>query len=120
MGAATTAEIEPEQQTELLDGCISLPGVIGGGVPGGALHVSDHSNPFCSTYTLAGGYDAVWLLVCEPVDPSPDMWPWQRVENLWKTHETVSPLSAVESLAGGTRIEELDKIPGLSDALGSL
>jgi phosphomevalonate kinase len=35
MGAATTAEIEPEQQTALLDACISLPGVIGGGVPGG-------------------------------------------------------------------------------------
>ena len=37
MGSASTAEIEPEQQTKLLDGCISLPGVIGGGVPGGAL-----------------------------------------------------------------------------------
>jgi len=100
MGSASTAEIEPEQQTKLLDGCISLPGVIGGGVPG------------------AGGYDAIWLLVCDPVDPSPDMWPWQRVERLWKTHEDVSPLSVVESLAGGTRIEELNKIPGLCDAVG--
>lgn len=102
MGTASTAEIEPEQQTNLLDRCISLPGVIGGGVPG------------------AGGYDAIWLLVCEPVDPSPDMWPWQRVENLWKTRQGVSPLSAGQSLAGGTRIEELDKIPGLSVAVGFL
>lgn len=45
MGAATTAEIEPEQQTALLDGCISLPGVIGGGVPGGmfAPYANHHS-----------------------------------------------------------------------------
>jgi len=35
MGTLSMAEIEPEQQTDLLDGCISLPGVIGGGVPGG-------------------------------------------------------------------------------------
>jgi len=67
--------------------------------------------------TPAGGYDAIWLLVCEPVDPSPDMWPWQRVEKLWKNHPNVSPLSVIESLAGGARIEELNKIPGLGDAL---
>lgn len=41
MGSASTAEIEPEQQTKLLDGCISLPGVIGGGVPGGEFHFDE-------------------------------------------------------------------------------
>jgi phosphomevalonate kinase len=45
------------------------------------------------------------------------MWPWQRVERLWGTYESVTPLSVVESLAGGARIEELDKIPGLLDAV---
>jgi phosphomevalonate kinase len=75
---------------------------------------------FANRVTLAGGYDAIWLLVCDPVDPSPDMWPWQRVEKVWKTRQEVSPLSVIESLAGGTRIEELGEIPGLSDAVQPL
>ncbi|KAK9379389.1 ribosomal protein S5 domain 2-type protein [Kockiozyma suomiensis] len=41
------AQIEPEQQTRLLDACNELPGVFGGVVPG------------------AGGYDAICLLVTE-------------------------------------------------------
>lgn len=41
------AEIEPIEQTELLDSCNLIPGVIGGVVPG------------------AGGYDAICLLVVE-------------------------------------------------------
>ncbi|KAG7925015.1 hypothetical protein KL925_004857 [Ogataea polymorpha] len=45
------AEIEPYQQTELLDYCMSLNGVLGGVVPG------------------AGGYDAVCLLVAQGAIP---------------------------------------------------
>lgn len=35
MGSLSGVEIEPPQQTKLLDESISLAGVIGGGVPGG-------------------------------------------------------------------------------------
>lgn len=35
MGDLAGVEIEPEQQTHLLDRSIAQPGVIGGGVPGG-------------------------------------------------------------------------------------
>ena len=45
MSVAAQVPIEPPEQTELLDACSDLPGVIGGVVPG------------------AGGYDAVVLLI---------------------------------------------------------
>lgn len=35
MGKLSGVEIEPEQQTKLLDASVSMAGVIGGGVPGG-------------------------------------------------------------------------------------
>ncbi|KAG6915782.1 hypothetical protein DXG01_009820 [Tephrocybe rancida] len=100
MGELSGVPIEPEEQTKLLDSCVSLAGVVGGGVPG------------------AGGYDAIWLLVCDPVDASPDIPPLQRVEEVWSeyTELDVSPLSVVESLAGGARVETLSAIPGLAEA----
>jgi phosphomevalonate kinase len=35
MGTLSEVPIEPPEQTKLLNGCVSLAGVIGGGVPGG-------------------------------------------------------------------------------------
>jgi len=35
MGHSADVPIEPEEQTGILDETIALPGVIGGGVPGG-------------------------------------------------------------------------------------
>lgn len=35
MGNLSGVPIEPPEQTELLDACVSIAGVIGGGVPGG-------------------------------------------------------------------------------------
>ena len=35
MGTAAGVPIEPPEQTELLDACMSVAGVISGGVPGG-------------------------------------------------------------------------------------
>ncbi|KAG5643155.1 hypothetical protein DXG03_001485 [Asterophora parasitica] len=100
MGERSGVPIEPREQTQLLDACVSLAGVIGGGVPG------------------AGGYDAIWLLVCDPVDASPDVHPHVRVEKVWSEYTAldVSPLSVVESLAGGARVEDLELIPGLKEA----
>lgn len=37
MGELSGVPIEPPEQTKLLDACVSLAGVIGGGVPGGKL-----------------------------------------------------------------------------------
>jgi phosphomevalonate kinase len=50
------------------------------------------------------------------VDSSPDKHPVERVERVWSEYKAldVSPLSVVESLAGGARIEDLEKITGLS------
>lgn len=67
---------------------------------------------------LAGGYDAVWILVCDPVDCSPDQRPVERIEHVWSNYKEldVSPLAAVESLAKGIRSEALDDVPGLKAA----
>lgn len=35
MGNLSGVPIEPPEQTSLLDACVSVAGVIGGGVPGG-------------------------------------------------------------------------------------
>ncbi|KAF7288656.1 Ferrochelatase, mitochondrial [Mycena chlorophos] len=98
MGQLSEVPIEPTEQTELLDLCIAQPGVVGGGVPG------------------AGGYDALWLLVLEPQAASK---PVSVIENVWATYTKlgVSPLSAVESMAKGARLENIADIPGLQAAI---
>ncbi|KAF5317110.1 hypothetical protein D9611_003950 [Ephemerocybe angulata] len=101
MGTESGVPIEPTEQTKLLNACVGQAGVIGGGVPG------------------AGGYDAVWLLVCDPVTSKPDQSPTERIEYFWSQYKelSLSPLSAKESLAKGARIEALDAIPGLKEAI---
>ncbi|KAJ8076459.1 phosphomevalonate kinase [Marasmius tenuissimus] len=101
MGKLAGVPIEPPEQTTLLDQCISQAGVIGGGVPG------------------AGGYDAIWLLVCAPEDRNPDPWPFEKIDYFWANYKgvNVSPLSAVESKAKGVRLENLDEIEGLKEAV---
>ncbi|EIW63108.1 Phosphomevalonate kinase [Trametes versicolor FP-101664 SS1] len=99
MGQHADVPIEPPEQTALLDACISVAGVVGGGVPG------------------AGGYDAIWLLVLDPVNCPPEELPSTRVERVWSTYTglDVSPLLANESIAMGVRVEALDSVPGLRD-----
>ncbi|KAF8798715.1 phosphomevalonate kinase [Phlegmacium glaucopus] len=103
MGDLSGVPIEPEEQTKLLDTCVSQAGVIGGGVPG------------------AGGYDAIWVLVCDPESCDPDQSPLERVEHLWDNYKdlNLSPLSSKESLAKGIRLESVDDIPGLKNLLDS-
>ncbi|KAG8834248.1 phosphomevalonate kinase [Serendipita sp. 399] len=89
MGELAGVPIEPDEQTRLLDSCVGLPGVIGGGVPG------------------AGGYDAIWLLVIELDDDSVGS-PIANVQQLWQSWQemNVSPLLAEESLSSGLRLEQ--------------
>lgn len=67
---------------------------------------------------IAGGYDAIWLLVCDPPqDESTSQKPLGRIEDVWRTYTDldVSPLSSIESIAKGARIERLEDIPGLGE-----
>ncbi|CEL60976.1 phosphomevalonate kinase [Rhizoctonia solani AG-1 IB] len=101
MGKSSGVPIEPPEQTRLLDACCTLPGVIGGGVPG------------------AGGYDAIWLLVLQPQDKGLSSSIVASVEELWQgwSELSVSPLLATESLERGARKESLQDIPGLEATL---
>ncbi|KAI0779733.1 Phosphomevalonate kinase [Fomes fomentarius] len=101
MGKLSDAPIEPLEQTALLDTCVSVAGVIGGGVPG------------------AGGYDAVWLLVLDPPNCAREELPSVRVERVWSTYKglDVSPLLASESVAKGVRVEKLQEVRGLADSV---
>lgn len=67
----------------------------------------------------AGGYDAIWLLVCDPIDCSPDQRPTERVEHVWSNYKDldVSPLSTSESTISGSRLEQLEEVPGLKEAV---
>lgn len=98
MGTQAGVPIEPAEQTALLNACVSVAGVIGGGVPG------------------AGGYDAVWVLVFDPADIPAEHLPSARVEAQWQswTGLSVSPLSASESPAKGVRVEDLSAVQGLA------
>jgi phosphomevalonate kinase len=40
MSGRTGVPIEPPEQTELLNACLDVPGVVGGGVPGGQFPFS--------------------------------------------------------------------------------
>ena len=116
MGDLSGVPIEPDQQTKLIDACIERFGVIGGGVPGGR----------CGPFTLkvklnielAGGFDAIWVLVVDLEDSSiPSA--ITEVENVWLgwTEMSVSPLMAEASNERGLRVESIDKVEGLIEAL---
>ncbi|WWD20903.1 phosphomevalonate kinase [Kwoniella shandongensis] len=94
MSELSGVPIEPPEQTRLLDASSDVPGVLGGGVPG------------------AGGYDAIFLLTID----SPDV--ISAVDDLWSswTEMSVCPLLAKQS-DGGLRIESLEDVKGLKEAL---
>jgi hypothetical protein len=62
---------------------------------------------------IAGGYDALWVLVLDPENAGEK--PSDRVEQVWASWKKldVSPLLAEESHTGGCRLEDVEKVPGL-------
>jgi phosphomevalonate kinase len=121
MGKLSGVEIEPEKQTQLLNASVSMAGVVGGGVPGGTYI----GPPFGLTdvshiIPTAGGFDAVWLLVCEPPEDTPGIPPLARIDRIWTTSFTgVAPMLAQESKSQGVAIENLDTVPGLASAVAA-
>jgi len=99
MSSLTNVPIEPPQQTQLLDACSELSGVIGGVVPG------------------AGGYDAVALLIEDGPDVTAKL---QAMLKTWKpagaageetSIEKVSILGVREDMEG-IRVEDPVKYDG--------
>lgn len=58
MGSASDVPIEPPEQTRLLNECVSLAGVIGGGVPGGTVPLS-----ILSSYMRSDGLIGVFFFL---------------------------------------------------------
>lgn len=109
--AGEDVTIEPDAQTELLDASIAQKGVICGGVPGGKRFLIVSRSGCVPDCHLAGGYDAIWLLVLEPNDSTSEA--LSAVEKLWEGFPNVSPLLATESKDRGAKIEDIDQVPGL-------
>jgi hypothetical protein len=66
----------------------------------------------------AGGFDAIWVLVVDLADSSiPSA--INEVENVWLgwTEMSVSPLTAEASVDRGLRVEELEKVERLVEAI---
>ncbi|KAF9132361.1 phosphomevalonate kinase [Mortierella sp. 14UC] len=82
MSKLSEVPVEPEEQTRLLDACMTVPGVLMAGVPG------------------AGGFDAIFCIVLS--DESR-----KRVEGVWSGFQemSVGPLLCQESVEGGLVVE---------------
>ncbi|KAK9898615.1 Phosphomevalonate kinase [Cystobasidium minutum MCA 4210] len=88
MGTAADVPIEPDEQTRLIDRCISrCNGVLGGGVPG------------------AGGYDALWVIVLDATESNgAEATPAEsQLRSLWheSTEMSVRPLSSKARIVAG-------------------
>ncbi|CAG8590821.1 11890_t:CDS:2 [Diversispora eburnea] len=95
MSTLSNTQIEPPEQTRLLDACMEIPGVILAGVPG------------------AGGFDAIF---CIGIGNNFI----EKVEDLWSTWSemSVGPLLANES-SEGFKLEKLENIKGLAEMIQS-
>lgn len=104
LGEGPGVPVEPDEQTRLLDACVQIKGVLGGGVPG------------------AGGYDACHLLVlqdpsqADPSAPSPVM---KEVQQLWSTWKElrVSPLDCGADQGGLKWYGSVGDVEGLLEAI---
>ncbi|KAI5452402.1 phosphomevalonate kinase [Naganishia albida] len=108
MGEASGVPIEPDEQTRLLDACLEIPGVIGGGVPG------------------AGGYDAIYLLIAEPEQSThgttSETDTVAQVERLWQDWKELSvcPLASRADAGGLKVIEHPEESRGLKEVVARI
>jgi phosphomevalonate kinase len=83
MGRFSGVEIEPESQSNLLDACMRIPGVLFAGVPG------------------AGGFDAIFLITLNSGAIEGEDSVLSRLEQLWKSQNlNVTALDVHEDGAG--------------------
>jgi phosphomevalonate kinase len=118
MGEGASVPIEPPEQTKLLDVCVTQAGVIGGGIPGGECAASLFAVSFDGV-AAAGGYDAIWLLVTDPLNCDEHERPLRRVEYVWKSWKdmSVTPLATTEGVTKGAAVEDVESVPGLKEAI---
>ncbi|KAJ2962146.1 hypothetical protein NQZ79_g2610 [Umbelopsis isabellina] len=95
MSEKSNVPIEPPEQSRLLDACMDVPGVIMAGVPG------------------AGGYDAIFCIALSEEGSS-------QVEQVWQSWSemNVGPLLASED-SNGARVENVDQVRGLKEAISN-
>lgn len=93
MSLLSGVPIEPKEQTELLDTCTQVPGVVMAGVPG------------------AGGYDAIFCMVLSNEAKN-------EVRKVWASWKelSVGPLLSQADSNGVTSVS-LDSVPGLVTTL---
>ena len=92
MGKESNAPIEPESQTELLEECLRVDGVLVAGVPG------------------AGGYDAIFCIIADDGGET-----FEHLVNLWEKRSVrVCPLLAREERSFGARLENVEAFLSLS------
>lgn len=115
MGELADVPIEPETQTDVLDKTIALPGVIGGGVPGGKWL---KWSCYFINVIVAGGYDALWVLIIDRGDTGV----LKGVEYLWQDTKSmrVTPLNVSESEGVGLQLRNLDEVVGLSTIISEI
>ncbi|KAI8097953.1 ribosomal protein S5 domain 2-type protein [Gilbertella persicaria] len=90
MSKLSEVPIEPQEQTQLLNECMNVPGVVMAGVPG------------------AGGYDAIFCIVLSDQSKRDVRQVWQS----WKELSVGPLLSQADS--NGVTSTNLDRVPGLS------
>ena len=119
LGTHADVPIEPSKQTQLLDLCMNIPGVLAAGVPGGmffcffligqgSLGLFACQQLFLTIIVcfscggfVAGGFDAIFCLVVKGAEPA--------VEAAWAmwTETSVAPLLARESIGVGVQLEDV-------------
>jgi phosphomevalonate kinase len=108
MGLLSGVPIEPAEQSQILDASQKqCKGVVGGGVPGGmsmfVICLSSRALVEIRRFLLhlAGGYDAIYLIVITPSSEDTTIKP---VEDLWISwkHMSVRPLSKGARVKGHT------------------